>query len=87
MRTSMDTGRQTISLFLRGFAVVFFVAMNTVFISQGRFGWSFIAGVGVSTVWLANVRVTVKRVGWHGDLAYVLGAGCGTVAGMWMGQQ
>lgn len=68
-------------LFITGFTQVFFVAINTFFISKAIYGGVFICGFLISFVWSWNV----KKVAF-GDIKdrlwYSLGAGFGSLAGL-----
>lgn len=72
-------------VFLRGFALVALVALNTRQIAAGNYPGAFMVGGTISAVWWANS--SSKREDVRGAwLAYALGASFGTVFGMWLGR-
>jgi hypothetical protein len=71
-------------LFGRAFLMVSLVSLNTVQIAQGRHGGAFLCGCLISLVWYLNVGKASHDQRWQAVLAYSLGAGCGTVCGMWV---
>jgi uncharacterized protein YebE (UPF0316 family) len=73
-----------VNLFLRAFAMVTLVSCNTVQISQGRYAGAVLCGCLISLVWYLNVGKASNDQRWQAVLAYALGAGCGTVCGMWI---
>lgn len=68
-------------LFITGFIQVFFVAINTFFISKAIYGGVFICGFLISFVWSWNVKKiafgTIKD-----RIYYSLGAGAGSLIGL-----
>lgn len=73
-------------LFLSAFVQVFLVALNTFLIAKGIIWAVFIVGFLISYVWSRNV----KKIAIGGEkerLLYSLGAGCGSLAGLLIGQQ
>jgi hypothetical protein len=68
-------------LFITGFVQVFFVAINTFFISKQIYTGVFICGVIISLIWSWNVKKvafgTIKD-----RLFYSLGAGFGSLFGL-----
>jgi hypothetical protein len=72
-------------VFLRGFALVTLVALNTTQIASGNFGGAFVVGGGISLLWWSNSSKKREDVRGAG-LAYALGAACGTCFGMWLGR-
>jgi uncharacterized membrane protein YdjX (TVP38/TMEM64 family) len=71
-------------LFGRAFVMVFLVSANTVQISQRQYAGAFLCGCLISLVWYLNVGKASHDQRWQAVLAYALGAGCGTVCGMWI---
>lgn len=69
----------------KGFSMVALVAMQTRQIAAGRFGPSFVVGFAISSVWWFNSRSASHSDAPGAWAAYALGAGFGTVAGMWLG--
>jgi hypothetical protein len=68
-------------LFTTGFTQVFFVAINTFFISKSIYGGVFICGFLISFIWSWNV----KKVAFgtlQDRLWYSFGAGFGSLAGL-----
>jgi len=74
-----------ISLFFRAFLQVSFVALNVSLISQERYVLAFLTGTAISAVWWMNVRTSAASLAWTDAIPYCLGAGCGTVFGMFIG--
>lgn len=75
----------SVTIAASGFIQVFLVAMNTVFLSRA-FAWGALgAGFTISYIWSHNV----KRVAFGNEadrIAYSIGAGLGSVAGMYAGK-
>lgn len=67
-------------LFVTAFLQVFFVAVNTVFISRQMFFGVFLAGFVISFLWTLNVARTACA-SWIDRVVYALGAACGSVSG------
>lgn len=73
------------SLFLTGFLQVFFVAVNTYFISKGYYVGVLVCGFMISFIWSFNV----KRVAFGSNkdrLIYATGAGLGSLLGLVVSQ-
>ena len=65
-----------VAAFAIGFAQVFFVASQTLSLSQGRTGRRiFLQSLAISSVWSLGV-LAVSRHGWTG-IPYAIGAACG----------
>jgi len=73
-------------LFLRAFLQVALVSLNVRFISQGAYTRAFVTGTLISLVWYWNVNTAAREWGIFPIMAYSLGAGCGTLAGMYLGR-
>lgn len=84
---SRSVGSRAGGAFFRAWIQVFLVAVNVTHISQQEYVWAFVTGVLISVVWLINVRASVRIDTATEAVAYVLGAGLGTVSGMWLGWQ
>lgn len=68
-------------LFLTGFVQVFFVAINTYFLSKEFYIGVFVCGTIISLIWSWNV----KKVAFgtlRDRLFYSFGAGCGSLFGL-----
>ena len=77
----MTRPQTLLSLFGRGFVIVFLTATNVVQVSHAHYGMAFVGGLLISWVWWSNAhRASVPVVG--GGFVYGLGAACGTVCGM-----
>jgi hypothetical protein len=72
-------------LFGRGFSIVALTAMNVRQIAAGAYGPAFIVGCSISAVWWFNSRSAAHSDAPAAWMAYSLGAGLGTVFGMWFG--
>lgn len=71
----------------RGFVLVTLVAWNVVNVSQHAYGWALLTGTLVSLVWWQNASMAAEaRKHPSGCWWYGIGAGFGTVAGMWLGR-
>lgn len=71
-------------MFLRGFALVALVSLNTRQIAGGHYGGAFVVGGCISLVWWSNSSAKREDVKGAGAV-YAFGAACGTVLGMWLG--
>ena len=74
-----------VSLFCRGWLIVFCVALNTVLIAEGSDSKSAVTGFAISMLWFLNARTAGQSQGLWGAFWYALGAACGTVSGAWFG--
>lgn len=72
-------------MFLQGLGIVMLTALNITQVARHRYTAAFAVGVAISYVWWLNSSAT-RPTGWRFHLAYSLGAGFGTVLGMWLGQ-
>jgi hypothetical protein len=74
-----------VRVFLRGFLIVACVALNTRQIAAGNYPGAFVVGAAISGLWWSNSSSKREDVpgAWA---AYMLGAACGTVTGMWIGK-
>ena len=70
--------------FLQAFGIVCCTSANVVFIARGQIGHAFITGSMISYIWWYNARTAVHTSGRWTAVAYALGAGTGTVTGMWI---
>lgn len=71
----------TLKLFITGFVQVFFVAINTYFLSKSFFIGVFICGFMISFVWSWNVKKVAFGT-MQDRLAYASGAGFGSLVGL-----
>ncbi len=74
--------RERISLFFTGFTQVYFVSVNTYFLSREMYVGVFIAAFMISLIWSFNVKkvafgTTADRI------IYALGATFGSLTGLW----
>jgi len=68
-------------LFTTGFVQVFFVAINTYFISKGIYIGVFVCGFMISLVWSWNIkRISIST--FTERIYYSLGAATGSVTGL-----
>lgn len=72
-------------LFLRGFVLVFLTACNVYQVSHQHYLGGFLVGWLISFCWWGNARSSGRNdaVRWAGAY-YATGAGCGTVAGLFV---
>lgn len=70
--------------FLRAYAVVTITAANVVLIQRHAWGAMFVSGALLSWIWWTNTRTANRRDGRAHQLAYSLGAGCGTLTGAFL---
>jgi hypothetical protein len=68
-------------LFLTGFLQVFFVAVNTYFISREFYIGVFICGVIISLIWSWNIK-KIAFGSTRDRIVYSLGAGLGSLIGL-----
>lgn len=68
-------------LFITGFAQVFFVAINTFFISKVVYSGVFICGFIISFIWSFNVKKVAFGT-MNDRLFYSFGAGIGSLTGL-----
>jgi drug/metabolite transporter superfamily protein YnfA len=68
-------------LFITGFTQVFFIAINTFFISKAVYGGVFICGFVISFIWSWNVKKVAFGT-MQDRLWYSLGAGVGSLVGL-----
>ena len=74
-----------LAVFLRGFLIVSGVSWNVANIAERDYQWAFCSGLLVSLVWWFNTRTANRLESWWGGPVYAVGAGCGTLFGMWLG--
>lgn len=72
-------------MFWRGFVIVAGVSWNVANIAERDYITAFFSGLLVSLVWWYNTRTANKLDAWWGGPVYSLGAGAGTIFGMWLG--
>jgi hypothetical protein len=78
--------RDSLSIFLRGFVLVTLVAWNVKHVASGQYLAAFCTATTLSFVWWLNAGLAGKAKDHPGlALAYGLGAGAGTILGMWLG--
>ena len=81
--------RAYVTVFLRAFSIVTLTAFNVVNIGREQWLLAFLTGCGISGVWWFNAHTAAHNKVPGAWVAYMLGAGCGTVCGMglglWMG--
>jgi len=68
-------------LFLTGFMQVFFVAINTYFLSKGFYAGVFVCGFIISLIWSWNVK-KIAFGSTKDRIYYSLGAGYGSLLGL-----
>lgn len=73
-------------LWWRAFSVVSLTALNVTQVSQGNYLAAFFTGTALSFVWWMNTRTAANSTLKGGQIAYAVGAGCGTVFGMFLGR-
>lgn len=72
-------------LFGRAFFQVALVSANVVQIARGQYGGAFVVGSAISYLWFFNARgAALSGLPGAAAVVYALGAGAGTVAGMWL---
>lgn len=72
--------------FLGAYLQVVLVAANTVQIANARYAMAFVTGSLLSLVWTLNTHRAARIETWPGRFVYALGAGLGTVSGLWAGR-
>ena len=74
-----------LSIFARAFIIVALTAGNVRLVSDGRYLGMFLTGGMLSWVWWQNSGLASAHRDDRGlQMAYALGAACGTVTGMWI---
>lgn len=68
----------------RAFALVACTAANVAQISAHHYGGAFLCGCLISWLWWRNAHGAAHDAVTHLRECYALGAGCGTVFGMWL---
>jgi hypothetical protein len=85
METSI-TPRVGLILFGQGVVYVGLQAANVTQLALGHYVGAFVIGFLISLLWGWNVKGVAFRNGW-GGFVYALGAGVGTLAGMFLVHQ
>jgi hypothetical protein len=81
---AVDVGRG-VGLAWRGFSIVVLTAANVYQIAHQHYLGAFVVGTGISIVWWCNASRTGQgALPPHPAVWYGLGAGIGTIAGMWL---
>ena len=75
-----------IAVWWRAFSIVCCTAVNVTQVAGGHYLAAFCTGSVLSFIWWANTKAAAVSTGRAAQVAYALGAGCGTVAGMWIGR-
>ena len=73
--------KNSFKLFSTGFTQVFFVAVNTYFLSKGFYLGVFICGTIISLIWSWNVK-KVAFGSFQDRMFYAFGAGLGSLFGL-----
>lgn len=73
------------SLFITGFIQVFFIAVNTYFLSKGIYIGVAFASFMISLVWSLNVKKVAFGT-WTDRIVYALGAMSGSLTGLFISQ-
>ncbi len=73
--------KDSLKLFSTGFIQVFFVAVNTYFLSKGFYLGAFICGTIISLIWSWNVKKIAFGT-FKDRLFYAFGAGFGSLCGL-----
>jgi hypothetical protein len=76
--------RSYAALFGRSFLQVALVAANVVQLAKGQYIGSFIVGTAISWLWFGNAREAGRNDLPGAAFAYALGAGFGTVTGLFL---
>jgi ABC-type antimicrobial peptide transport system permease subunit len=72
-------------VFWRAFLMVMFVSSNVAHIAQGRYDRAFVTGFLISLLWWMNARSASRTTHPYAAFTYALGAGIGTVTGIYVG--
>ena len=72
-------------VFFQAMGIVTLTALNVVQVSQGRYLHAVVVGCGISALWWANSKAS-RPEGLRFHVAYTVGAGCGTLLGMFIGR-
>ena len=71
-------------VFGRAYLIVSLTGANVAFIASRQWAAMWLTGVAISFVWWTNSRVANRTDGPLAQWAYAIGAGCGTVTGVWL---
>jgi len=71
-------------LFARGFLIVTLTSANIGQIAQRHWGGAFLGGCAISFVWFGNSKTAAHSDARFGRECYALGAGLGTLFGMFL---
>ncbi len=77
---------ELLKAFARGLLIVTLVAWNTVHVARLDYGAALLTGTALSLVWWGNSKQAASSMVAGARWAYALGAGLGTVCGMWLGR-
>ena len=72
------------ALFWRSFFQVSLVSLNVVQLARRQYVGAFLVGTAISYLWFKNARSAGRADAPGAAAIYALGAGCGTVAGLWI---
>lgn len=78
--------KELLIIFGRAFGIVTCTALNVSQIAHAHFVSAFFTGSMLSFFWWMNTKTAAKSDLRGAQLCYALGAGCGTVAGMFLGR-
>lgn len=73
-----------LTVFSRGFTIVFLVSVNTIQISGHHFLGGFLVGGLISWCWWSNAHAAGLHDRPYAAHTYALGAACGTLSGMFL---
>lgn len=76
-----------VGVFWRGLLIVTLTASNVAQIAGQHWVGAFVNGAAISWVWWRNSHQAAHSQARYGQACYALGAGIGTVLGMWIIQR
>jgi hypothetical protein len=68
----------------RGFTIVVLTAANVYQVAHAHYLGAFVVGMAISIVWYSNAKTTARSDVPYAGLLYGLGAGIGTITGMFV---
>lgn len=76
-----------VGIFWRGLLIVALTSSNIMQIAEQHWLGAFVNGFAISWVWWKNSNRAAHSEARYGQAAYALGAGLGTIFGMWLIQR
>lgn len=78
--------KDLLRIWWRAFSIVTMTALNVVQVAQHHYPQAFCTGSLLSYIWWGNAQTAARSDNSAAQWAYALGAGMGTITGMFLGQ-